>query len=414
MEAAAAIVAVTICLFPVAAVGGNRPPDTGIATPAALQILLKTNGQGAVVDLCGVDPRSCPFIPMSQTWTGGKLIFSDSPESPTRPGILYQDTHLPATGSNPNRIFAYHVNNNPSGPMKFSVLIKNAGRSMAILTVRQAGIAGPSGNYALVGESAFYRWLTNRTMATIKVPPGRIARLDTNFDSVDVANGALINGIWDYTFSQAHTVTICAMEPRDNPITTAPKLALLPRDIHDRGTFPNCNKTYDTSVGAVVDTMAGIRQFPLAGHGDTYATGYDEAISPPAAARDNGNYGVFYTIHLNLAFGDGRALALLASPQGGSWCGAVAAAPGILPGGVFAIPSNGSTISSPDEAAIVGEYFPNGPKTIQIEFMPTGASSFPVLLLTAPFSATAVISRNFPGTRTMNFGPAQPTQGGSR
>jgi hypothetical protein len=364
--------------------------ETGIATPSELQTVLNTNTQGSVVSLDSIDPVSCPLISMSQTYSGGRLIFSDSPESPTNTGILYMDTNLAATaGSAPNRIFAYHVNNNSSEPMKFSVLIENNGSSNATLTVQRTGIAGPSANYAVVGETAFYRWLTNVTSTSITVAPGQIVRLDTNFDTIDVSQNDLLNGIWDYTFSQPHTIIICALNPLDNPITVGPTLSVLARDIHDRGTFANCNKAYDTSPGVLIDTAAGIRQFPLAGNGDTYVTGFDNAVSPPTAVTDSGNYGVVYTIQMNTSSSDGRALGLLISPQGGSWCGAVNADPGLLPGGAFILPPGGQMISSSSSAAIEGEYYPNGGKTIQFQFMPTGASSFPVCLLTVPFSSTA-------------------------
>src|SRR3984957_11692426 len=70
-----------------------------VSTPAALNAALGTNAAAAVISLSGVNPLSCPQVSMSQTWIGGKLIFSDSPESPATRGILYTDTNLPATAA---------------------------------------------------------------------------------------------------------------------------------------------------------------------------------------------------------------------------------------------------------------------------------------------------------------------------
>jgi hypothetical protein len=359
----------------------------GIATPVELQKELQTARQGAVVSLHDMDPNSCPRIPISQTFTGGKLIFSDSPESPTNAGILYMDTHLAATSpSISNRIFVYHVNASSSGKMKFSVLIENNGNSAAVLTVHRAGVAGPGADYMLIGETAFHRWLTSTEAMARIVPPGQTVRLDTNFDSINVARGGLLNGIWDYSFDQPHTIFICALHSNDDPVAIGPALGVLARDVHDRGTFEHCNKDCATTTGLIVNTAQGLHEFPIGGNGDIYVEGWDNSVFPSIAVTDEGNYGVLYTVNMDLKGDDSGALALLLSPQGGSWCGAVKAVPGLLPGGVFFVPSNQRSISDPSTAVVEGEYFPRVSKSVWFQFMPSGGSSFPVYLLTVPFS----------------------------
>lgn len=364
--------------------------ETGVATPAQLSSALNTNSQGAIIGLYGVDPLSCPLVSMTQTFNGGKLIFSDSPESPTSTGMLYKDTNLTATApSVPNRVFLYHVNNNSSGQMKFSTLIKNNGSSNATLTVLQSGTAGPSTSYAFAGETAFARWLTNKPGTNISVTAGQTVRLDTTFDTIKVSQGFLVNGIWDYTFTQPHAIMIVALNSADDPVSVGPTLAVSARDSHVRGTFASCNKSYNTSGGVVIDASAGIKQFPIGGNSDTTITGLDNAVFPPTAVTNGGNYGLLYNIQLNTSAADARALAMIFTPRGGAWSGAVNAPPGLLPGGDFLIPTGGVSISSTTNAAIAGEYFSNGGKSVQLQFMPTGASSFPVLLMTVPYSSTA-------------------------
>jgi hypothetical protein len=361
--------------------------QSGIATPVQLQSVLITNTQGAVVSLRALDPYSCPRIPMSQTFTGGKLIFSDSPESPANAGILYRDTNLAATVPGvANRIFVYHVNSSSFGRMKFSVFIRNNGNSIAALTVRRTGISGPSSNYMLVGETAVYRWLASRPGTTRAVAPGQTIQLDAKFDSIEVSQGELVNGIWDYTFDQPHAVIICALHSNDVPITAAPRLEVLARDIHDRGTFAYCDKVCATGADAIADSAGGIRQFPIGGDGDVYVTGCDNAVVPPVAATNNGNYGVLYTVKMNTTSDDSRALALLISPRGGPWCGTINAVPGLLPGGAFIAPSNGGAISDASSAVIEGEYLPGIRKNLWFQLMPAGASSFPVYVMTVSFS----------------------------
>ncbi len=356
-----------------------------VSTPAALNAALGTNAGAAIISLSGVDPLSCPQISMTQTWNGGKLIFSDSPESPATRGILYQDTNLTATASGvTNRIFAYHVNSN-SAQMRFSALIQNNGASNATLTVQRSGIAGPSTDYAYAGEVAFLRWLTNAPGSGVTVTPGQIVRLDTTRDTINTSPNYLLHGIWDYTFTQPHSVIICALNTSDNPITVGPTLPVLARDSHVRGTFASCNKNYTNTT--TINTTGGIKQFSLAGNNDAFITGFDNAVSPPTAETDDGNYGILYKIQMALASGDGRALGLVINPRGGAWGGAVNMPAGHFPGGQFLVPAGGGTLSDDTEAVIAGGYSAGSGTNISMQFMPTGGSSFPVLMMGVPYNA---------------------------
>ncbi|HZV36952.1 MAG TPA: hypothetical protein VFB72_20415 [Verrucomicrobiae bacterium] len=357
-----------------------------VITPSGLKTALESASQASIISLDGVSPLSCPEISLTQTWGGGVLIFSDSPESPTTRGMLYKDTTLGATTSgNPNRIFVYHENNNSSSSMKFSVLIKNNGSSSGTLTVVQGGYSGPSTDFPYVGKMAFYRWLTNTGSSGASVGAGQIVRLDTGFDSISAAQGYVMHGIWDYTFTQPHTVMVCALNPADNPITVGPGLSLLARDVHERGTFSYCNKTDDTTSGEVIDTAAGIQQFPIGGNDDSDITGHDNSVSPPTSETDSGNYGVLYRMHLSTSASDGQSLGVVITPRAGNWGGAVYAESGILSGGKFLIPPSTTVFSDESEAAVEGEYNPGSGFTVWLQFMPTAASSFPVRFMTVPY-----------------------------
>lgn len=357
-----------------------------VATPAALKTALLSATQASIISLSGVNPISCPEVSMSQTWDGGKLIFSDSPESPTTRGMLYKDTNLLATAAGvPNRIFAYHANGSTSGNLRFSVLIKNNGSSSGTLTVLQDGVAGPSTDYPYVGKLTFLRWLTNAAFSSVTVPAGSVVRLDTSFDTMNVANANVLHGIWDYTFTQKHTIMVCALNPSDNPVTVGPTLPVLARDTHERGTFASCNKIYDSATNVVIDTAGGIVQYPIGGNDDTYITGFDNAVSPPTAETDGGNYGVLYRSHLQTSASDGQSLGIVMTPRSGGWGGAVYAESGILPGGRFLLPSGTGTFSDETECTVEGEYNPGTGFTVWLQFMPTAASSFPIRAMAVPY-----------------------------
>jgi hypothetical protein len=297
-------------------------------TPAQLQSDLNGASQAAIISLSGVNPPNCPQIPMTQTWTGGKLIFSDSPESPATRGKLYEDAALAATsGTAYNRIFLYHANGNTSSKMKFSVLVKNLGASAATLTVQKQGTAGPTTNYPYGGKIAFYRWLNAAPGTGISVASGATVRLDQTFDVTQAATAYLMHGIWDYSFTQPHQVTICALDGNDDPLSVCPGLPVLSRDTHVRGTFPSADKIYDAASGFVINTANGIQQFSIAQltSTDSYATGID--ATDGSAVTDGANYGILYRIHLSTASSDGRNLSFLFNPRAGTWSGAVMTMP---------------------------------------------------------------------------------------
>ena len=356
-----------------------------VPTPAQLATDLAAAPQAAVISLAGVNPVTAPEIAMTATWSGGSLILSDSPESPTARAMLYKDTALLATGAVPNRLFVYHCNNKATGYLRFSVLIKNNSASAGTLTVQKAGTAGPSPAFGYVGKLAFKRWLDSAAATGVAVAAGQTVRLDATFDTVDVAKGYVLHGIWDYTFTQDHTVMICALDSADNPLTVGPTLAVAARDTHKRGTFIYSDKIYDTAAGVVVDTAAGIQQFPVGGNSDVFVTGYDYAVAVPTAETNSGNYGVLYRMHLATAGSDGRSLGVLINPRAGAWGGAIWTPPGLLAGGKFLVPDSTVMLSDTSKTAVAGKYSPGVGTTLWNQFMPTAASAFPVRFVAVPY-----------------------------
>jgi len=357
-----------------------------VATPPPLAADLAAAGQAAVISLAGVNPVTAPAIPMSATWGGGLLILSDSPESPTAKATLYRDAGLEATGATPNRIFVYHASAKPSGYLRFTVLIKNRGASAGTLTVTKAGTAGPSGNYGYTGKMAFKRWLDSTAAAGTVIAAGATVRLDAAFDTLDVANGQVVNGIWDYTFTQDHTVMVCALDPADNPVAVGPTLPVAARDVHKRGTFIYSDKIYDSAAGVTVDTADGIQQFALGGSPDVFVTGHDYAVAVPTPETNTGNYGVLYRLHLATSCSDGRSFGVLINPRAGAWGGAIWTPPGLLAGGKFLVPASTVMLSDATKVAVAGKYYTGaGGATVWAQFMPTAASAFPVRFVVVPY-----------------------------
>lgn len=356
------------------------------AVPAQLRTDLNAAAQGSTISLAGINPLNCPQVPTREAWSGGKLILSDSPETPATPGKLYEDATLSATtNGNPNRIFLYHVNGNAATRMKFAVLVTNTGGDAGVLRIERRGTAGPTTAYAYAGKLAFQRWLDSAPGADVTVAAGGTVRLDPTFDSVSALVNNLMHAIWDYSFTQPHRITIVAVAAADDPLATAPTLPLLARDVHVRGTFPSADKSYETATGYAIDTANGVQQFPIVNHtaSDTYGVGVDATDGTPMT--NSGNYGVLYRIRLALAATDGRNLGVVINPRGGGWGGALEATPGITPGGRFLIPTGTALLSDNTRAAIAGKYAPAQTPAPTYLFMPTGGSAFPLRFVFVPF-----------------------------
>lgn len=351
-------------------------------TPAQLDSDLTAAAQGSILD-AGVNPLVCPEVAMQQTWTGGSLIFSDSPESPTVKGKLYEDSFAATAGTVYNRLFVNHANGR-AAKMKIAVLIKNTGSSSGTLTIRQKGVAGPSLAYVTVGKLAFQRWLQSTAGSGVSVGAGATVKLDAGAFEQNMTTGQLISGIYDISMTQPYKVTICSLDTGDNSLTVCPGLAVLSRDVHDRGTFPNADKIYDTSTGTDIDTLDGVQQLPSMFNtaNDTDAIGVD--ATDGSAATLHGNIGVLYRMHLLLKSSDGQNMGIIINPRGGYWGTALNVMPGLLAGGVFLCPASIEGISDNTKACVEGRYTPGGGLTVWLQAMMTSGSNAPLRVIFVP------------------------------
>ena len=353
-------------------------------TPAQLDTDLTVATQGAIVDLAGVNPITCPEVSMTGTWSGGSLVFSDSPETVPVRGRLYEDSFLATSGTTYNRMWVYHVNGKASGKMKLAILIKNTSASSATLTIQKKGVAGPSTAFVTVGKLGFQRWLQSTAGTPVTVTAGTTVRLDSVSLEVLMNPGQLMHGIYDISMTQAYKLTVCALDQNDAPLTVCPGLSVLTRDTHDRGTFPFADKVYDTASGVSIDTAAGIQQFPLNSNSasDPDAMGTD--ATDGTAMRLHGNIGVLYRMHILTNSTDGQNVGFVLNPRGGYWGTAVNASVGLLPGGVFLCPAAQEGLSDNTKAVVEGRYTPGGGLTPWMQWMMTGGSNAPVRVVAVP------------------------------
>jgi hypothetical protein len=252
------------------------------------------------------------------------------------------------------------------------------------LTIRKKGVAGPSLAYVTVGKLAFKRWLESSSGSGTSVAAGATVRLDSTAFEVAFNPSYLMHGIYDISMTQPYQATICALDQNDNPSAVCPGLAVLPRDVHDRGTFPFADKVYDTASGFAINTADGVQQFPLNWNtaSDPDALGVDATDGTPMQLH--GNIGVLYRLHLLNDSDDGQNVGFLFNPRGGYWGSATWAMPGLLPGGIFLVPALQEGLSDNTKAVVEGRYSPGTGLTTWFQWMMTGGSNAPVRVIAVP------------------------------
>lgn len=107
--------------------------------------------------------------PVESKDEGGTLLFSDSPESVTDDGILYQDTVKGEA-----RILYYHLNSSDSDK-KVAVVLQSADGQPAIVRVTRGGACYPSPDYLHVGKMTQMAYFEGEAHGDIYIAAAAIA-----------------------------------------------------------------------------------------------------------------------------------------------------------------------------------------------------------------------------------------------
>lgn len=325
---------------------------------------------GNTTVIMGVDPLAIPEWPSSISAMPSKLLLSDSPETVAADGVLYQDTVNGAA-----RVFFHHVNGT-TAPKRFVVLLANAGTQEVIVTVHQHGVAGPGWDYLDVGKTAQERYFNGNGIYFVAVPPHGTALLDSALAEMKVTQGALVNGIYDFTADGPVQVRVLALPAAGDINALAAKATVLPPDQYRlRGTFDGADRlvlpsrVYTPQENrAVVLTLADDER-------DKYVSGKDATTGQTVV--NYGDYGVYYRIFWP---SDGRGnMAVYLNPRGGQYAGALQVKYRATENKVILTPDDRVSLDDPSQAARLGTYAAG--ESLWFGFMPPGASNLPVKLV---------------------------------
>lgn len=352
-------------------------PGAPLVPPPGLTASLAAAAPGDVVSMAGMAESNAPCLPVVVCTPAGapSLLFSDSPESPSRDGVLYADS-VPAGNY---RLYVYHTNGGTS-LRKFPVLALNPGPLPAEITIVRRGLAAPSTAYVSVGKTVLLDWLVDRPAAIVTVPPGARVLLDAALDQLHASKNELVHAIYDVKTDRALKLSFVSVAANADAAAAASGLSLLARDVdHQRGTFPAADVLVALATVPGGAQKAGVQRLRL---GLDQVDETLEGVDAPTGAKQklSGNYGMLYRFALGTAAGTRMAV----SPRGGGWGGVAKLVPGAAAGGAsstLALPTASEALATTTDAIVIG-----GVSTAtEMRMLSAGGSNLPIdLFLVTP------------------------------
>lgn len=330
-----------------------------------------------------VDWDNTIFTPLhlKLTTAEGTLLLSDSPEyvSPTG-GVLYRDEVI---GN--GRVYFYHVNQ-MEAPHKIGLVLTNKSFLPNQITVHRKLMAKPTPDYFAVGRELSEKELSlpKRLPESFMLKRGEKILLYSDLEKVPVYKDELFSGIVDFASEGPAEVSVMMLPMDVDTKEVARTIKILPHDeVHLRGTYEKAanrrfivEPVYDVSLGAAALELTNDED-------DLYAVGVD-VLSDHEVVTNRGNYGIASTIDLATK-GKGQ-YKLFFNTLGGAYAGAM----GITYKGkevIKELPAKNKPYMGHEtlyDTVYLGTY--EGGQSLQLRYMPAGASNLPVRLLLIPLS----------------------------
>lgn len=339
------------------------------------------------------DPNLMRKLDVKSSDKGGTLLFSDSPEYVHADGILYSDVVKGDV-----RLLFYHLNDTDVDK-RIAVVVDNLSNKKNVIKISRGVVGEPGVDYLQVGKSVQTAYMQETFNYSLYMDKG-----ERNFLIEDVSNHLvkpqqLLYGIYDFHTSGKVRVSVVMCPQDEDPLEFVSNAKILSKDKHRlRGTFQKMNrtinikKTYDPDADGVMYVMLADNV------NDLYKKGID--ATDGSQTQNYGNYGIIYTINLNIKEGTRARICL--TPLGGYYAGAMR------------VTYKGETkrILTPDDRTYFGDKTPGEPESVKkareqgtsylssivelaelgiydggkvsFEYSPPGASNLPVHLILMP------------------------------
>ncbi|WP_281890754.1 copper amine oxidase N-terminal domain-containing protein [Paenibacillus sp. YYML68] len=294
--------------------------------------------------------------------TSRRLLVSDSPETFTELGVLYEDTM-----NGKGRLYADHVNG-MNEMVELGILVTNNTSKPVTVKTTNKGEVWPSVYANLIGNEATVDFLLGDPLnEKITIPPKQtfIYKQMPEFypnQGVNLFYDVETDGEVQFTFVVDKELSTESLE--------LPRLAF---NGHVRGTFPVSEVTWN------IDATSFTKPSRLVigdGKLDPFQPGFDPLRGTPVF--NDGNYGVIYKIHAVKP----RKLAVLVLPRGGVFKG-----PFKINGEMRLVPESG-IMTAFDGLQIIARTT-GTEESLDIEFSPPAGSAFPIDIIFYPLDERA-------------------------
>lgn len=305
--------------------------------------------------------RGIPQLPhTARKFEDRPLIVSDSPETFTTKGTLYQEK---VNGK--ARLYADHVNGTER-KMKFAIVVRNPSPDRAVtIKTTNWGEVYPSIYANLIGNEATIEFLQGgKSPETMVLGPAQTAYYKV---MPDFYPGQGMNVIYDVETDGDVYFSFVAMEQEDtlDAIRYYPNL---PYSGNVRGTFSGSEVEWQVDASSLRTRSS----FAIGdGTTDPFVTGTDSFAMEPAL--NLGNYGVVYKIRIERP----RKMAVLVLPRGG-----VFKSPFMVNGRIVQAPPSGVMMDY-QGYTIIARTDGTDP-SLDIAFSPAAGSAFPIDVILYP------------------------------
>lgn len=291
-----------------------------------------------------------------------KLLVSDSPETFTEQGILYQD-NVEGKG----RLYADHINGTKE-KMTLAILATNLTDKPVTVKTTNKGEVWPSVYANLIGSEATVDFLVGDPLnETMTIPPLKTF-VYKQFPDFYPDQG--VNLFYDVETSGQVQFTFAAAPEISQNTLQLPKLAF---NGHVRGTFPVSEVNWSIDASSFTTPS---RLIIGDGKTDPFQPGYDPQRGQEV--RNNGNYGVVYKIHADKP----RKMAVMILPKGGVFKGPIK-----INGEIRMVPYSG-VMTAFDGMQILAKTT-GKEESLDIEFSPPAGSALPFDLIFYPLDDRA-------------------------
>lgn len=187
--------------------------DASLDSPVVLVEAGVPEASAPMQDAAPSDPCFASVVGPAHAFCGVASPFFASvfPSMPQVKGKL--NTFQPSSTAS-NRLIVRHSNGS-TAKMKIVVVLTNKGFASGSFILFKKGVAGPTMDLPVGEELAAERWTASKADPAVPVPAGKSVRFDVSIE-VGLHQKYATMGLYEYTFGQPHTVTVCLLGERED------------------------------------------------------------------------------------------------------------------------------------------------------------------------------------------------------